>query len=402
VSRFHSYLNSASSILHAYKGEQPFSIFLKSYFGQYKKFGSKDRKQVSHLCYSYFRLGQALQHLPTEERILAGLFLCEQHPNELMEAVKPEWNELIALPPDQKATILKFFIEDIFPWRGELSQGIDSKSFASSFLIQPDLFLRLRPGKEGVVKQKLHRANISFNEINPACLSLENAVQADQAIELDKEALVQDYNSQRVSEFLDFARNSFLLLRLPTGSCGRSGPLSVYDCCAGSGGKSILAYDILENIHLTVSDIRESIISNLKKRFERAGIRNYTALVEDLSSNNKPKTENRKPPSFDLVICDAPCTGSGTWSRTPEQLYYFQTERIGYYSNLQKNILENVVPLLKEGGNLLYITCSVFKKENEEVVDFLEKEFKLRNEKSELLKGYDKKADTLFAALLRK
>ena len=126
MSRFHSYLNSAASILHGYKGEQPFNIFLKAYFGHHKKFGSNDRKHVTHLCYSYFRLGQALQHLPTEERILAGLFLCEQHPNELIEAVKPEWNELIALPPDQKATILKFFIEDIFPWRGELSERVDS------------------------------------------------------------------------------------------------------------------------------------------------------------------------------------------------------------------------------------------------------------------------------------
>ena len=343
---------------------------------------------MSHLCYSYFRLGQALQHLPTEERILAGLFLCEQHPNELLEAVRPDWNELIALPPDEKATILKFFIEDIFPWRGELSEGVDSKIFSTSFLIQPDLFLRLRPGKEEIVRQKLHLANISFNEIHPSCISLENAVQANQVVELDREAVVQDYNSQRVGEFLQ--------------SIPEASPLRVYDCCAGSGGKSILANDILENIHLTVSDIRESILLNLKNRFETAGIRNYSAFVEDLStSNHKPKTENRKLSTFDLLICDAPCSGSGTWSRTPEQLYYFRPEKIEYYKNLQKNILENVVPLVKEGGYLLYITCSVFKKENEEIVEFLEKEFKLRTEKKELLRGYDKKADTLFAALLQ-
>ena len=241
-----------------------------------------------------------------------------------MDVIKPEWNELIALPPDEKATILKFFIEDIFPWRGELSEGMDSKNFATSFLIQPDLFLRLRPGKEEIVKQKLHLANISFNEINPTCLSLENAVQAHEVIELDKEAVIQDYNSQRVGEFME---------SIPPAS-----PLRVYDCCAGSGGKSILAYDILENIHLTVSDIRESILSNLKKRFELAGIRNYTAFVENLSTlNHKPKTENRKYSSFDLIICDAPCTGSGTWGRTPEQLYYFQTERIRLLQQSSEN-----------------------------------------------------------------
>jgi 16S rRNA (cytosine967-C5)-methyltransferase len=144
-----------------------------------------------------------------------------------------------------------------------------------------------------------------------------------------------------------------------------------------------------------VSDLRESILANLKKRFHKAGIRNYQSFVADLSTNLKFQISN-----FDLIICDAPCTGSGTWSRTPEQLYYFKKEKIDHYSNLQKSILENVVPLIRKRGHLLYITCSVFKKENEDVVEYLQKEFNLKVEKMELLKGYDKKADTLFAALL--
>ena len=377
------------------------SIFLKSFFSQNKKYGSNDRKQISNLCYCYFRLGHALQQLPTEERLVAGLFLCEQRPQELLENIKPEWNELIALPPDEKLGMLNFTLGDIFPWQDEMSEEVDKNEFASSFLVQPDLFLRLRPGQEQVVKQKLQLTNISFNEINHHCLSLENALQVDKLIELDKEAVIQDYNSQRMEEFLTpstplgTAQNSSTPLQL------HAGPFSVYDCCAGSGGKSILAYDILKNIHLTVSDIRKPILVNLEQRFQRAGIKNYTAFVEDLSIlKNKPG--NIKHQIFDLVICDAPCTGSGTWGRTPEQLYYFRKERIDYYSNLQKNILENVIHLVRAGGHLLYVTCSVFKKENEEVVHFLEQEFNLKLEKKELLKGYDKKADTLFVALLQK
>ncbi len=395
MSRFHSYLNSASGILHSYRGEQPFSIFLKTFFSQHKKYGSNDRKQITNLCYCYFRLGHALQQLPTEERLVAGLFLCEQRPQELLENIKPDWNEMIALPPDEKLPMLNFTLGDIFPWQDEMSEEMDKNEFASSFLVQPDLFLRLRPDQEEVVKQKLQQAKISFNEINHHCLSLENAVQADKLLELDKEAVIQDYNSQRVGEFLICAQHSATSLQLP------AGPFSVYDCCAASGGKSILAYDVLENIYLTVSDVRKPILVNLDQRFQRAGIKNYTAFVEDLSIlKNKPG--NTKHQIYNLVICDAPCTGSGTWSRTPEQLYYFRKERIDYYSNLQKNILENVAPLVLAGGHLLYITCSVFKKENEEVVQFLEQEFNLKLEKKELLKGYDKKADTLFAALLRR
>jgi len=381
VSRFHSYLNSAASILHSYKGEQPFSIFLKSFFSQNKKYGSRDRKQIGHLCYCYFRLGQALQQLPTDERILTGLFLCERHPNELLEAMRPEWNELIALPQEEKTPMFNFSIDEIFPWWDEFSEGVDQELLSKSFLIQPDLFLRIRPGQEREVKTKLLGAHLLFNEISHSCLSLENTTQLDNVIEVDREAVIQDYNSQRIAEFFEL---------MP-----KSTTLSVYDCCAASGGKSIFAFDTMDNIQLTVSDLRESILANLKKRFQKAGIRNYQSFVADLSTNFKFQISN-----FDLIICDAPCTGSGTWSRTPEQLYYFKKEKIDRYSNLQKSILENVVPLIRKGGHLLYITCSVFKKENEDVVEYLQKEFNLKVEKMELLKGYDKKADTLFAALL--
>jgi len=392
VGRFHSYLNSAATILHAYKGDQPFNIFLKSFFSQHKKYGSRDRKQISHLCYSYFRLGFALQQLPIDERILTALFLCETSPHEMLEELKPDWNELIALPANEKAHMLEISLDAILPWKSELSNDVDHIEFSRSFLIQPNLYLRLRPGMEETVREKLHEAGTPFNLINHSCLALENSVQVDKIIELDKEALVQDYSSQRVGEFLS-------LSTLPHYSVET--PLRVYDCCAASGGKSILAYDLLKNIDLTVSDIRESILINLKNRFERAGIRNYKAFVQDLTSPSKKPTV-KKGDAFDLIIADAPCSGSGTWSRTPEQLYYFKPDKIEYYSSLQKTILENIIPLIKKDGYLLYITCSVFKKENEDVVSHLQNLFDLKIVKMELLKGYDMKADTLFAALLQK
>ena len=90
------------------------------------------------------------------------------------------------------------------------------------------------------------------------------------------------------------------------------------------------------------------------------------------------------------------------YKRQPEQLYFFEKERIGEYAVLQKKIASNIIPFLKPGGYLLYITCSVFRKENEESVNFLKEKFQLQLLKMELLKGYDKRADTMFAALLRK
>ncbi|MDQ6904312.1 MAG: Fmu (Sun) domain-containing protein, partial [Bacteroidota bacterium] len=94
-----------------------------------------------------------------------------------------------------------------------------------------------------------------------------------------------------------------------------------------------------------------------------------------------------------------PCTGSGTWARTPEQLSFFHKKEIDKYVLLQRNIIKNAVPQLKKNAHLLYITCSVFKKENEENVSFIEKNLRLKLVKMNYLKGYKMQADTLFAAL---
>ncbi len=389
---FHSYLNTAIQIIGQYKGEEPLTSFLKKYFAQNKKHGSRDRKLISHLCYCYFRLGKSAPPNPPqreglEERTLAGLFLCSEKPNEILEQLKPGWNKQIDLPVRSKLLIINssLLIADVFPWKNELSEGIDHDKFCESFFAQPDLFLRLRPGYEDMVKKKLRDAGFDFKEIDSSCLSLANNSKLENTIELDREAIIQDYSSQQTAEFLKLA-----IVNCPL-------PISAWDCCAGSGGKSLLLYDIHPDIHLTVSDIRESILLNLKKRFAKAGIKGYKSFVADLSNNQQPGTGN-----FDLIICDAPCTGSGTWSRTPEQLYFFEERKIEQYASLQKKIVTNTISHLKRNGFLVYITCSVFKKENEEVVEYIEDTFKVRLVKQELLKGYDRKADTMFAALFRK
>lgn len=383
-----SHLNTAVQLIGQYKGEMPFSIFLKSFFAQHKKYGSKDRKSIAHVCYCYFRLGKSLPNIPAEEKILIGLFLCDEQPNELLQLLKPDWNDQMHLGIDEKINVLDtsgipFSVTDIFPWKEFLSDGINHEQFCRSFLIQPNLFLRLRPGHENAVKQKLSNAGISFTEISSTCLSLPNSSKVDSVIDLDKEAVVQDLNSQNTGNFFT-TPNSKPQTRNP----------EVWDCCAASGGKSILAYDLIPDIHLTTSDIRETIINNLKQRFARAGVTNYKTFVADLSQTIPIAIGT----NYDLIILDAPCSGSGTWSRTPEQLVFFETNRIDHYTKLQQNIALNVIPHLKPEGKLVYITCSVFKKENEEIISLLKDKLQLKN--MEVLKGYDKKADTLVAASL--
>lgn len=393
--RFQSYFNTAVLIIKQYDGTVPLLHFLKQYFSQHKKHGSKDRKWISHFCYNYYRLGHALKENSVEERLLVALFLCNDSAGDwhilFDETWNSEWKPELQLRIDLVGSKYpSFSIDDIFPWTDELSDGIDNEQFILSHFTQPDLFLRIRPGKEKIVLQKLNDHAIPFRQIESNCLALPNSSKVDAILEIDKEVVIQDYSSQRIKEFLP--------LQTPNSKL----ETKTWDCCAASGGKSLLAYDTLQNIELTVSDIRPAILRNLKERFERAGIKNYQSFVSDLANSKFIPPLAVQNSKFNLIICDAPCSGSGTWGRTPEQLYFFTKEKMEEYAALQKKIMKNVLPEVEDGGCLLYITCSVFKKENEAVVSFIQQESGFELLKMELLKGYDKKADSMFAALLRR
>src|SRR6266700_6869373 len=152
--KYFSHLNTAIKILQQYSGQRPFDVFLKQFFSQYKKYGSGDRKSIARLCYGYFRTGKMFESLSTDEKTIASLYLCSSGPSEILQHVKTEWSEKTSLPLPQKLSVIndfhhsQFTVNDIFPWQNALSTGIEYQSFCASFLVQPDLFLRLRPGKE--------------------------------------------------------------------------------------------------------------------------------------------------------------------------------------------------------------------------------------------------------------
>ena len=393
MSRYYSHINSAQKIIQAYTGAEPFASHLKKQYAANKKFGSKDRKQITQLCYCYFRLGKSLPDDSIEERILAGLFLSSRSSNELLQHLKPEWNDVIEMQFEKKMKLLNVVVDasSVFPFRNELSEGIDVDEFAFSHSQQPDLFLRIRPGRKETVLHQLKSADILFQMIGENTIALPNATKIEEHILLNKDAVVQDYSSQRAGDFL-------LNLQPQTSNLQPS----VWDCCAASGGKSIMAKDVLGEIDLVVSDVRESILINLKNRFQEAGIKNYKCFVRDLSQQGGKALPLGSGKGFDLIIADVPCSGSGTWGRTPEQLSFFQSSSIDTYSALQKKIISNAITQLKPSGFLLYITCSVFQKENEDNVKWMQEEIKLQLVNQEVIKGYAVKADTMFAALLKK
>ncbi|MEP7142575.1 MAG: Fmu (Sun) domain-containing protein [Ferruginibacter sp.] len=396
MSRFHSYINTAEKLIGIYKGDQPFAIYLKQFFAANKKYGSKDRRQIAALCYNYFRMGFAGAGIPPGQKMLIGTFLCETEHSELMENLQPEWNKQISRPLPEKLTAVstQFSLTDIFPFYKELSDGIDPAEFCKSFLVQPGLFIRIRPQTRTSVLSKLERSKLYWRLVSEDCVQLNISDNVEDFFIIDKEVVVQDYNSQKV---LDHLKNGDLQIDSIQGESKLG--LAVWDCCAGSGGKSILLNDIINRkIDPTVSDIRAGIILKLHQRFKKAGIKEYKYFIADISSPGFKPGEF----DFDMIICDAPCSGSGTWSRTPEQLCFFKQPAIKENSSLQKTIITNALPCLRNGGLFVYITCSVFKNENEAIAGFITENFDCELLYLQLLKGYDKKADNMFVAVFRK
>ena len=105
---------------------------------------------------------------------------------------------------------------------------------------------------------------------------------------------------------------------------------------------------------------------------------------------------------FSFILADLPCTGSGTWSRTPEAMYFFNPQSISNYRQRQEKILSNINTRLKPGGTLVYITCSVFAEENEGIISFIKTRSKLIPGQSELILGYHEAADSMYVSRMEK
>jgi 16S rRNA (cytosine967-C5)-methyltransferase len=394
--RYQSYFNSALTIINAYKGGAPLVHHLKQYFAAHKKHGSTDRRTIAHLCYTYYRLGASIKEFDTDKGLQLAIFLCEAKPGNWSFLFEPNWlaawnSSDVSL--DQKLAFIKeqlpgYEIESIFPFTAHLSTGVDATAFNRSHLLQPDLFIRIRPKQEDAVVSKLNKAQINFEKISASCLRLASGTKLDELLLINKEAVIQDYSSQQIG-------NVYALATEFADSKKR-----VWDACAASGGKSILAVDLLGQIKLTASDMRASMLRNLQTRFTAAGMGAYQSFAVDLTSAHDLSNFAKLA---DFIICDAPCSGSGTWGRTPEHLAFFDETSIDNYRQLQQSIITNTLPYVAVNGYFLYSTCSVFAAENEAQVKFITTnfpEFKLVHQ--QLFTGYTKKADTMFAALFQK
>nr|WP_111298811.1 RsmB/NOP family class I SAM-dependent RNA methyltransferase [Paracoccus saliphilus] len=128
----------------------------------------------------------------------------------------------------------------------------------------------------------------------------------------------------------------------------------VLDYCAGGGGKALALAARQPQAHVTAHDRMPARMADLPARAARAG--------------QRIGIEARPAGSFDLVVADVPCSGSGTWRRTPDAKWRLTRAQLADLVAVQGQILDQVVPLLRPGGHLAYMTCSVLMAENDDQI----------------------------------
>ena len=148
----------------------------------------------------------------------------------------------------------------------------------------------------------------------------------------------------------------------------------VVDFCAGAGGKTLAMAAMMNNKGTVYAcDVHSKRLEQLAKRSKRAGVHNVRTHV---LSSERDKWVKKHTEVADVVLIDAPCTGTGTWRRSPDSRWNLSNESLANLVELQKSILDSACRLVKPGGRLVYATCSLLREENEQQIS----EFLQRNE----------------------
>ena len=150
---------------------------------------------------------------------------------------------------------------------------------------------------------------------------------------------------------------------------GAAPGMRVLDWCAGAGGKTLALAGAMENRgQIVACDVSAPRLEGAVRRLRRAGVHN----VERHLVETGDKWLKRRAGTFDRVLVDAPCTGTGTWRRNPDARLRLKETDLAELLPKQAGILDTAQSLVRKGGRLVYATCSLLEEENEaQVTSFL-------------------------------
>ncbi len=329
-------------------------------FKQNRKWGSRDRKFFAETVYEIVRHKRRLEFVANETDTwsLIGAYLY-QTMNEL-----PDWEEFDHLEysdlKERNSAEKPPEVANSFPdWINELGTmefGTEWRAIMNALNAPAEVFLRTNELKTNadtliaeLAKEDIQAEKIKNDKFElPSCIKLSKRKNVFVTDVFKKGFFeVQDAASQLVAPLLDVKPG-----------------LRVADTCAGAGGKSLHLASLMKNKGKIISmDIHEWKLKELKTRAARNGVDIIETKV--IESN---KTIKRLENSFDRVLLDVPCSGMGVLRRNPDTKWKLSLEEIARLTDLQKEIISNYSKLCKTGGLMVYATCSILHRENEEQV----------------------------------
>lgn len=362
-------------ILEKFEEEKlPLDVFLSYYFRSNKSIGSKDRKFVAESIYQLTRWMGLVDYycekpITWEKRLNAFKVLdFEKAQND------------INIPPHVKVSFPKRYFDLIKEDYGEekaleicLSSNTEAPTTirANPLKISRDELFEILQKKYEVSKCKESNLGIIFHKKI-------NFFSTDEF----KNGLfeVQDEGSQLIAELLSPSSNSHVL-----------------DYCAGSGGKTLsFAYKMQGKGQIYLHDIRPPALLEAKKRLKRAGIQNAQIILPDEKANKLQKLD------IDWILLDVPCSGSGTLRRNPDMKWRFNVDTLKELTDKQRNIFDEAINFLKPKGYIVYSTCSLFLRENDEQIDYFLKKYPLQLKKTISWLPKKGEKDGFFGAVLEK
>lgn len=177
----------------------------------------------------------------------------------------------------------------------------------------------------------------------------------------------------------------------------------VWDACAGAGGKTLAVASSMNNKGVIVAtDLHGYKLDELKRRSKRAGFYNVRTFEWTGTAPLRLPKEVAQQQGFDWVLVDAPCTSAGTWRRNPDARWRFDEADTAELIALQRQLLTHVIPAVRQGGYLVYATCSWQASENEQQIEwFVQNHPQFTLHSQSLLGAPALDADTMFVAVLK-
>lgn len=345
---------------------QPTDRFLKSWFRTRRFAGSGDRRAIAERVFGVQRRRAGLAHRMGNDGPRALMIAALLESGEDIDGSFTGGYGPAPLTEAERAAIAAAPMPAPDWVRGEYPQWLEPelrRAFGERLLEEMQAFIGRAPTDLRVNTLKANRSEV-LQTLRAQGLEAMPTPYAPHGIRIAGEA-------GKLSDGPLFASGAFEIqdeaAQIAAALCDAKPGMRVLDLTAGAGGKSLALAAAMQNTgEIVAADIRGPALVELEKRAGRAGVR----IVKTLCLDHEQASLQRGA-LFDLVLLDAPCSGSGTWRRQPELRWRLTPARLAELTALQDRLLDQAAALVVPGGRLFYATCSILPVENQDRVEAL-------------------------------